>query len=522
MKGERFVELGKTQSVAMRPSRLPVLLLLAFAVGMLMVSLFALLSQDDAAALTFLYGAIACGVIAAMVEIMLRKRFADISRGGLVLLLAIYLIAPAIAAIPLMGLHSVPDFSAAYFEMASALTTTGATIFWDVDTVPQAVILWRSMLAGFGGLLSLVAALTILAPLSIGGFEVQHMIDRRAQTMTYAFLCASEGARTRGIEARVVWAMNLLLLPYMLLILGCAFALAASGVPVFEALCLALGSVSTTGFVPVASGVAVYDSVVVELILVMTMIPAAIGVSTHVSGLRQSAGHYLRDPELRYMAILVGLVVALLFMRHWVGAIETRSTDEISGAIVALWGTFFMAVSFVTTTGFESASWQGATEWSGLRTPGVALIGLAIIGGGAASTAGGLKLIRAAVLTKHSMSELRRLARPSSVQPIFSGKRSVTFDALLIVWVFVMLYAITVAVCSLALTATGLKFVEAFVGSIAAISNTGPLLPLITEGEGGYAAYSPAARYMLCAAMVVGRMETLAVVALFSLSAWRR
>jgi trk system potassium uptake protein TrkH len=181
-----------------------------------------------------------------------------------------------------------------------------------------------------------------------------------------------------------------------------------------------------------------------------------------------------------------------------------------------------MALSFVTTTGFESASWEGATEWSGLKTPGIALMGLAIIGGGAASTAGGLKLIRAAVLAKHSMGELRRLARPSSVQPIFSGKRAVTFDALLIVWVFVMLYAITVAVCSLALTATGMKFIEAFAGSIAAISNTGPLLPLISGEEGGYAAYSPLARYVLCLAMVVGRMETLAVVALFSFSAWRR
>jgi len=95
------------------------------------------------------------------------------------------------------------------------------------------------------------------------------------------------------------------------------------------------------------------------------------------------------------------------------------------------------------------------------------------------------------------MGELRRLARPSSVQPISSGGRSVTFDALRIVWVFVMLYAITLAVCALGLTATGFKFVDAFAGSIAA-------------------------RFLLCGAMIVGRMETLAVVALFSVSAWRR
>jgi trk system potassium uptake protein TrkH len=522
MKGDRFVELRGGQGVEIRASRLPVLLLLTLAVGMLLVSLFAFLSNDKTAAMTFLYGAIASMVIAAVAEVVLRKRFGDVARRGLVLLLATYLFVPAIASIPLIGLRSVGDFSAAYFEMASALTTTGATIFHNLEIVPDAVILWRSMLAGFGGLLSLVAALAILAPLSIGGFEVDHMIDRRAQTMTYAFLCASEGARSQGVESRIRWALRLLLLPYMVLMVACTFALAASGVPVFEAVCLALGSVSTTGFVPVAGGVAVYNSLVVELILILTIVPAAIGVSTHAAGLRHGTGYYIRDPELRYMAILVFAIVALLFLRHWIGAIETRSTDEIEGALTALWGTFFMALSFVTTTGFESASWEGATEWSGLKTPGVALMGLAIIGGGAASTAGGIKLVRAAVLAKHSMGELRRLARPSSVQPIFSGRRAVTFDALLIVWVFVMLYAITVAICSLALTATGMKFVEGLAGSIAAISNTGPLLPLISGGEGGYAAYSPLARYILCLAMVVGRMETLAVVALFSFSAWRR
>jgi len=252
------------------------------------------------------------------------------------------------------------------------------------------------------------------------------------------------------------------------------------------------------------------------------MIPAAIGVSAHVAALRDGASTYLRNPELRYMAIAVFAVISVLFLRHWVGAIETQSTDELQGAYAALWGSLFMAISFITTTGFESASWDGATEWSGLKTPGVALLGLAIVGGGAASTAGGVKLIRAALLAKHSMGELRRLARPSSVQPIFSGGRAVTFDALSIVWVFVMLYALTLAVCALGLTATGLKFVDSFAGAIAAISNTGPLLALITGEEGGYTAYTPLARYMLCAAMVVGRMETLAVVALCSVSAWRR
>lgn len=522
METESSIVIGSGGVRNERTERLPVYLLLTFAVGMIIVWFFAIVTGDHDAALGFGYGAISTIVLAAACEVIVRRRFESIARVGLVLILAFYVIGPAVAAIPILGLRSVTDFSAAYFEMASALTTTGATIFWNIDDVPQAIILWRSMLSGFGGLVCLVSALAILAPLSIGGFEVDHMIDRRAQTMTYAFLCASEGARTKGMEARIVWALRLILVPYLIIMLIAAFALAAEGVPPFEALCLAMGSISTTGFVPSSGGVAAYNSAITEVILVAIMIPAAIGVSGHVTALRDGASTYLRNPELRYMAIAVFMVISVLFLRHWVGAIETQSTDELQGAYAALWGALFMAVSFITTTGFESASWEGATEWSGLKTPGVALLGLAIVGGGAASTAGGVKLIRAALLAKHSMGELRRLARPSSVQPIFSGGRAVTFDALSIVWVFVMLYALTVALCALGLTATGLKFVEAFAGSIAAISNTGPLLALITGEEGGYTAYTPAARYLLCGAMVVGRMETLAVVALCSVSAWRR
>ncbi len=503
-------------------SRISVSLLLIFAAGMAIVGLYALVVGDKSASSTFAYGAISCVALAAAARVLLHGRFAGMERGGLLLILLFYCLAPAVASIPILNLKGVESFSAAYFEMASALTTTGATIFWNVDLVPDSVILWRAILAGFGGLVCLVSALAILAPLSIGGFEVDHMIDRRAQTMNYEFLCASEGARTMGLEARVVWALKIVTTPYLIFICLCTFALAANGVAIFDAICLALGSVSTTGFSPQSEGVAGYRSLLVEMVLVAAMVPAAIGISAHVTSLKNGVRSYLRDSELRYMVIMVTVVVILLFFRHWIGAIETQSTDEIRAAAAALWGSFFMAVSFATTTGFESAAWNGATQWSGLKTPGVVLVGLAIVGGGAASTAGGVKLIRAALLAKHSMGELRRLARPSSVQPIFSGGRSVTFDALRIVWVFVMLYAITLAVCALGLTATGFKFVDAFAGSIAAISNTGPLLPLISGEEGAYTSLDPIARFLLCGAMIVGRMETLAVVALFSVSAWRR
>lgn len=518
----RVRTIGRSATTTSGVERLVVAIFGLFSFGMFFVWIVALFLDEAQTSETFAYGAIAAAFFAFATHIALRDRLAHIRRGGLVLILCFYTIGPLVSAIPLMDLRAFDNFSAAYFEMASALTTTGASAIWNVDDVPRSVLLWRAMCAGFGGFVWLVAALAILAPLSIGGFEVDHTIDRRAETTNFGFLCASEGARTRGIEARALWAANLLVTPYLVVILLCWLALASCGAPVFDAICLALSAVSTTGFPATADGVAGYQSLRIEIVLVCVMIPAAVGVSAHVAALRTGPGVYLRNPEIRYMGIAVSAVVAILFLRHWIGAIETSSTDEFAAGLEALWGNFFMAVSFITTTGFESASWTGATAWSGLKTPGVALIGLAMIGGGAASTAGGIKLIRAALLAKHSLGELRRLSRPSSVQPIFSGGRAVSFEALRIVWVFVMLYFMALAACALGLTASGLDFIEAVVASVSAMSNTGPLMHLITGVDGEYATLSPLARYLLCAGMVVGRMETLAVVALFSLAAWRR
>ena len=522
MTAGRVATLGHEASGRSGVERLPIALMALFSFGMLLVWIFALLAGEEETTKTFAFGGVAAGFLALSMQISLRGRLARVQRGGLVLILSFYIVGPLIAALPVFDLRVFDSLSAAYFEMASALTTTGASAIWNADDAPRSVLLWRAMCAGFGGFFWLVAALSILAPLSIGGFEVEHTIDRRAETTNFAFLCASEGARTRGIEARILWAANLLITPYLVVILLCWLALAACGAPVFDAVCLALSAVSTTGFAASADGVAGYRSLGVEIVLLCVMIPAAIGVSAHVTALRTGLGSYRRNPELRYMLIAVSGVVAIMFFRHWIGAIETSSTGELYAGFEALWGSIFMAFSFVTTTGFESAAWNGATAWSGLKTPGVAMLGLAIIGGGAASTAGGVKLIRAALLAKHSLGELRRLARPSSVQPVFSGGRAISFEALRIVWVFVMLYVLALAACALGLAATGLNFIDSVTASVAVMSNTGPLLPLISGEEGGYLTLSPTGRYLLCAGMVVGRMETLAVVALFSVTAWRR
>lgn len=496
--------------------------LFAFSVGFGLMAIHALGIGDRETSAVFAICMVGSFIFGSALRMILLRHPLQAARSGLLALVVFYMAGPLIVAIPLAEL--IPNFGIvdAYFEMCSALTTTGASNIRDIEGVPNTIILWRSVCAGFGGFVSLVAALAIFAPLSIGGFEVRHIMDRPQEPLPHSRMAPDALMDRREIIERAIWAARVLVTPYCGMIVLCMLGLAAAGAPAFEALCYAFGAISTTGFVVNAGGIAAYDSRAVELVLLFVIVPAAIGVAVHLQAFRGRLRAYVEDPESRYMVIAVSVVVALLFLRHWIGAIETRSTDEWQAGLSALWGTLFMAISYITTTGFESADWEGATAWSALRTPGIALVGLAIVGGGAASTAGGVKLIRAALLGKHTLNELARLTRPTEVRPIRSGSNRITQGAMRIVFVFAMLYVLAVVLSALALTATGMNMIDAVIASISVLSNTGPLLPMISGKPDAWIGLADAGKIVLCIGMTVGRMETLAVVALLSPRTWRK
>lgn len=496
--------------------------LFAFAIGFALMALHALMVGDARTSGVFAICMAGTFLLGAALRMLLLRHPIRVARSGLLALIVFYGVGPLLLAVPMAEL--IPYFSLvdAYFEMCSALSTTGASNIRDIEDIPRTLVLWRSICAGFGGFVALVAALAIFAPLSIGGFEVRHILDRPSEPLASGNRLSPDLYidRREAVE-RVIWAARLLAMPYGAFIILCTMGLAGTGIPAFDALCYAFGAVSTTGFMVNAGGFAAYGSWVSELVLVLVIVPAAVGVGVHIQAIRGRLRAYREDPECRYMVIAVVAVVTVLFLRHWIGAIETRSTDEFEAGVRALWGTLFMAVSYITSAGFESADWEGATAWSALRTPGIALVGLAIIGGGAASTAGGVKLIRAALLAKHSINELARLTRPTEIRPIRSGTNRVTPAAMRIVFVFVMLYMLAVVISALALTATGMIMVDALMASISVLSNAGPLLPLILDDADAWVDLPDIGKIVLCIGMIVGRMETLAVVALLSPRTWR-
>ncbi|NDH21658.1 MAG: hypothetical protein EBY46_10245 [Rhodobacteraceae bacterium] len=237
---------------------------------------------------------------------------------------------------------------------------------------------------------------------------------------------------------------------------------------------------------------------------------------------RLNFGGLRRDVELRLASVLIIGVPLLLFLRHWAVALGIESDNELLSALRALWGALFTVASFLTTTGFISEYWQDAQSWSGLDTPFVLLMGLAFIGGGFATTAGGAKLLRVYVLYLSVRRELDKMTYPSSVGQSRSHMRGDLRQGANIAWVFFMIYVVAIAGFTVLFSALHLDFEQACVLVFAALTNTGPLLDVMMLPEIDLIAAPVLFKLSLALAMILGRLEILVVIALLSPSLWRR
>ncbi len=339
---------------------------------------------------------------------------------------------------------------------------------------------------------------------------------------------AGQGAVTGGQRAgsvdpseRLVRYFKTLFPVYAGLTLALWIALLVAGDPALVAACHAMSTLSTSGISPVGGMTETGAGTPGEM-LIFAFLVFALSRRLYPSGrtLRTTSA-LADDPELKMALLLVTLVPALLFLRHWVGALEVDEVRDTGAALRALWGTVFTVLSFLTTTGFESAAWTEARAWSGLATPGLILAGLAVIGGGVATTAGGVKLLRVYALYRHGEREIERLVHPSSVGGAGVQARKLRRQGAQIAWIFFMLFALSIAVTMLGLSLTGLDFEASTIFSVAALSTTGPLAAVAGEHPLLWAELDPIAQAIAAAAMVLGRLETLAIIALLNPEFWR-
>ncbi|MBY4892113.1 TrkH family potassium uptake protein [Rhodobacteraceae bacterium N5(2021)] len=497
---------------------LPFFAILIFAAGvaMLLPAAVATATQDYRTGRVFLYAGLMVLMAATLLGFACQTpRRPPSERSHLASLFLAYLWLPLILALPMEQVVGNTRFINVYFDMVSALTTTGAQVF-DPARLAPAVHLWRGLVGWCGGLLIWITAFAVLAPLNLGGYEVTseatvqgQIVNARGQMRAAG---ASERLRKHALRLTPIYAG---------LTAALAIALTASGEAPLVAAVHAMSTLATSGISPLG-GLQGSPTGLIGEALIFVFFLFALSRRTYSSGIgRELRERLTKDREIR-LALFAGIVLpTLLFARHWVGALEVDELSDAGAALSALWGSVFTVISFLTTTGFVSDAWGDARAWSGLQTPGLLLVGLVLMGGGVATTAGGVKLLRVYALYKHGVREMGKLIYPNSVAGAGRLGRRIRREGAYIAWVVFMLLVLSIAAVMVALASTGLDFEDATILAIATLTTTGPLASVAGATPIDYFMLSDAAKLICAGAMIVGRIETLVMIALLNPGFWR-
>ena len=422
-------------------------------------------------------------------------RIAATKRENVSAVVAVALIAPVFAALPLLAAGAVPGAVDAYFEAVSGLTTSGATALVSVEAADRSVLLWRALLQWLGGVGSVVIVILHLAHLGVGGMQLHSSAivhGEQDPPMT----------RLRETGAAVVSV-------YAALAALCFLALVAAGMPAFDSVAHALSTVSTGGFSTRDGSVGAFQNPLAEAVLIVFMLAGATSASLHwLLPRRWDLRSYVRDTEVRQLLGLAVLASAAL-----AAALGVLAGSD---AAAALRHGVFQSVSALTTTGFTTGH---GVAWP-LFAPALLLL-LMVVGGCTGSTAGGLKIMRLVLLIRLARREVLRLAYPHGVRSVRYEGAAVDTEAVRAVWTFFVVSSFGLGVLVLALSASGVSLTDAVTAAAAAVSNTAPMA-LALAGGAPIAEASAAAKLTLCLGMILGRLEYFTVLILLNPLFWRR
>ncbi len=386
------------------------------------------------------------------------------------------------------------SFTDATFESLSGLTTTGATVITGLDALPKSILYYRQQLQWLGGIGIIVIAVAILPMLGIGGMQLY-----RAET--------PGPVKDSKLTPRITETAKALFLIYLSLTVVCALSYWFAGMTLFDAICHAYATVAIGGFSTHDASMGFFQSETIMAICVFFMIVSGINFALHFySWQDRRLGHYLRDPEFRLYisAIILGCVLTIFFLYHY----------EIFGISESITHGVFQLVSILTTTGFATTDFSA---WPSILP--FMLLYFAFMGGCAGSTGGGIKVIRILLIIKQGVREIHRLIHPNAIIPIKVGSTSVSDRVVDAVWGFFSVYVFAYFMMFLVLVGTGLDVITAFFAVGACINNLGPGLG---EVAAHYGDINSTAKWVLCFAMLLGRLEVFTLLVLFSPMFWRR
>ena len=399
-----------------------------------------------------------------------------------------------LSSLPFVLSGCTKDFYDAFFEAVSGITGTGATIFDNVEQLPKPILLWRSMLNMMGGIGVVIFASALLPFLGIGGMQI---FQRENSDINDKFM-----PKFHYIAKRII-------LVYVFFVLCCIGCLYFAGMNLFDAVNHGFSTVATAGFSTKNNSIGYFNSPLIEGIVVIFMLLSALPMTFFVMLLQNKFRHSLRTAQVvAFLRIVFWCVVAVTI---WL---------RISGVTDSLLKAFryaaFNVVSIMTTTGFSSTNYL---SWGAFAVVMFTMIGL--IGGCSGSTTGSIKVFRWQVITAFLRQTLALSVAPKRMVPLKIKQFVLGNDVVVSVLVFTTLFSMVAAVLILLLTLSGVDAFTAFAAVMGCITNVGPGVADSIGPDGSFVMFSPFVKCVLSMAMLLGRLEILTILVVFTRNFWR-
>jgi trk system potassium uptake protein TrkH len=422
-------------------------------------------------------------------------------RDGMLLVSLVWTVLPAFAALPLwfhFRQTGMPmSFTDTYFEAVSGLTTTGATVISGLDQLPVSINLWRCFLQWLGGMGILVLMVAILPVLGVGGSEL--------------FKAESAGPiKDNKITPRVADTAKGLWTVYSGLSLLCLLAYKLGGMSWVDAWAHMFATMSLGGLSTHDASFAHFKSPLLEWTCVVFMLIASCNFALYFAALHRRSFAPLRsNTELRgTLALLVGASLLIGCFLLWRGTYH--DVEE------AMRMAFFNTVSVGSTTGFSTTDYS---LWP-IFAP-MLMIMLSGVATSAGSTGAGIKMVRAIILVKQFGADLVRVTHPAAVRLVMLDGSTVAPRVIFAILAFMLLYGGSIVAITLILIGSGLSLVTAFTAVMACINNMGPGLNEIGPA-GNFIPLTDFQTWVCALTMVLGRLEVMSLLVLFTPQFWRR
>lgn len=474
-----------------------------------LLSAFYWFTADERDLLPLLFTTLACGAAGGLLLLSSRRFQSQFStREGFLLVTVTWVLFSLFGMLPYLFYGTCSSVADAFLETVSGFTTTGCTILNDIDAQPHALLFWRSLTQWIGGLGIVVFTLALLPRLPNGNIQ---LFSAEVTGMTIDKL-----RPTIQATARRLWFI------YLSLTLICAFLYLLGGMNVYDAICHALTTLSSGGFSTHQSSIGGFQSAFIEYVCVTFMFITSINFSLFYFVQREGILRLWRDQEFRCFTFIVLFFTAFFVVLQFITEGSTSATQaQLEALPTGPFDTFrsslFHVVTIMSSTGFQGEFYDYGAWGSHFWLPTLAIMAC---GGCAGSTAGGLKVLRVLILGKNMAQEFRYHLHPRAYTSIRINGISLNHELAHRTMAFVFLFLIVAVVCVFGLKLMGLDTDTAIGTTISALGNCGPGLgstgPAFTWAE-----LPVCGKWLMSAAMLVGRLEIFTVLLLFYRGFWR-